>query len=204
MRNTTRKARKFLFTTLPSNDLGLLTRSLPIAAELAQRGHRIAFCSPAEAPTQLIAAAGFDNLLPRHPLYHLMTVRPTPQGLYKLIKSEPFKRDFGNVFNFLGKLIRLAPTSFPSPTSEIWNMDHIGAFIMPTENLVRTTCEALMTLMADFEADVIVDFWNPLACMAARAIGKPLVAVIQADMHPDSRASSGGKSRHRTSPPLSR
>jgi UDP:flavonoid glycosyltransferase YjiC (YdhE family) len=188
MKNTAGRAQKFLFTTLPSNDLGLLTRSLPIANELAQRGHKIAFCSPAEAPAKLIAAAGFDNLLPGHPLYHLMTAQPRPQSLYKLIKSEQFKRDFGNIFNFLSKLIRTIPTAYPSITSEIWDMDHVGAFMgMLNKNLVHSTCQALMTLMADFEADVVVDFWNPLACMAARAIRKPLVTVIQADMHPDSR-----------------
>ncbi len=30
---------KLLFTTLPSNDLGLLTRSLPIAKEMTEKGH---------------------------------------------------------------------------------------------------------------------------------------------------------------------
>ena len=34
----------FLFTTLPTNDLGLLTWSLPIATELAARGRTILFC----------------------------------------------------------------------------------------------------------------------------------------------------------------
>jgi UDP:flavonoid glycosyltransferase YjiC (YdhE family) len=53
---------RYLFTTLPSNDLGLLTRSLPIARELRNRGHQIAFCSPAKAPNKLISEAGFDNL----------------------------------------------------------------------------------------------------------------------------------------------
>jgi len=32
---------KFLFTTLPTNDLGLLTRSLPIARELAATVKRV-------------------------------------------------------------------------------------------------------------------------------------------------------------------
>jgi hypothetical protein len=41
--------RTYLFTTLPTNDLGLLTRSLPIARELAGRGHRVIFCNPAAA-----------------------------------------------------------------------------------------------------------------------------------------------------------
>jgi UDP:flavonoid glycosyltransferase YjiC (YdhE family) len=63
---------RFLFTTLPSNDLGLLARSLPVASELTKRGHEVAFCSPAETPSRLVAEAGFDNLLPKHPVYYLM------------------------------------------------------------------------------------------------------------------------------------
>ena len=39
---------RYLFTTLPSNDLGLLTQSLPIACELRNRGHQAASCSPAK------------------------------------------------------------------------------------------------------------------------------------------------------------
>jgi UDP:flavonoid glycosyltransferase YjiC (YdhE family) len=62
---------KFLFTTQVSNDLGLLTRSLPIACELKQRGHQVAFCNPAAAPTKLITEAGLANLCPRHPTYYL-------------------------------------------------------------------------------------------------------------------------------------
>ncbi len=58
---------KFLFTTQASNDLGLLTRSLPIAHELKQHGHQVAFCNPALTPRKLIAEAGFENLLPKHP-----------------------------------------------------------------------------------------------------------------------------------------
>ena len=49
--------KKFLFTTLPSNDLGLLTRSLPIAQELTKLGHKIVFSSPAKAPDSLIKNA---------------------------------------------------------------------------------------------------------------------------------------------------
>jgi len=55
---------KYLFTTLPTNDLGLPARSLPIAQELRKRGHQVTFCNPAQAPTRLISGAGFDNLLP--------------------------------------------------------------------------------------------------------------------------------------------
>ena len=55
---------KFLFTTLPSNDLGLLTRSLPIANELKKFDHEIFFSSPAKAPDKLIKDAGFDEVRP--------------------------------------------------------------------------------------------------------------------------------------------
>src|SRR5258708_38648640 len=72
----------FLFTTLPTNDLGLLTRSLPIARELAEQGHTILFCSPANAPSRLIAEAGFHNLLPRHPIYDLMRGDQSRKGLF--------------------------------------------------------------------------------------------------------------------------
>jgi UDP:flavonoid glycosyltransferase YjiC (YdhE family) len=178
--------KKYLFTTLPSNDLGLLTRSLPLAGELAQRGHEIAFCSPGLAPSKLIAEAGFANLLPAHPIYHLMAAEPSARGLYRLVQSQRFKRDFGNLFNFLGQLARIMPLKYPRFTSEMWDMDHLvsmGGVL--NKNIVRTMCDALMTMMVDY--DVVVDFWNPWACIAARAAHKPLVTVIQADMHPHSQ-----------------
>jgi hypothetical protein len=60
----------FLFTTLPSNDLGLLTRSLPIARELRELGHEVLFCSPGVAPRKLVEDAGFEGRVPDDPLYH--------------------------------------------------------------------------------------------------------------------------------------
>lgn len=179
---------KLLFTTMPTNDLGLLVRSLPVANELAKRGHTVAFCNPAPAPSKLIAEAGFDNLLPKHPLYHLMTGKLSLRDLRRITKSEQFKQNFGNLFTFLSKLIRSMPTKFAPITSEIWNMDHLGAFIgLLNERFVRATCDALSTLITEYGADIVVDSMNPFACIAARATQKPLAALLQADMHPDSR-----------------
>lgn len=179
---------RYLFTTLTSNDLGLLTRSLPIATELAKNGNEIIFCSPGPAPAKLIANAGFDNQLPRHPIYHLMTVEPGLKSLFKFIRAERFKEDFGNLHKFLGQLLRSLPIRTPPITSEIWDMDHISAVAgMLNKNFVRTICISLMELITDLEIDVVVDFWNPMACIAARAMQKPLVTVIQADIHPDSQ-----------------
>jgi UDP:flavonoid glycosyltransferase YjiC (YdhE family) len=51
---------RFLFTMLFANDLGLPTRLIPIARELAGRGHSVAFLNPAPAPAQLIADSGLE------------------------------------------------------------------------------------------------------------------------------------------------
>ena len=177
---------KFLFTTLPTNDLGLLTRSLPIARELSTRGHTIFFCSPDKAPSKLIAEAGFENLLPKHPLYDLVATDQSSRGLVKFIASGKYKQRYGNLFNFLSKLIPALPTKSAPDTSEVWNMDHAGAMMgMLNEGFVRANCEALKQMMADCDADVIVDFWNPMAVIAARALQKPLVAVNQSRAHPE-------------------
>ena len=40
----------FLFTSLWADDLGLPTRSIPIALELQERGHKVVFCEPQKAP----------------------------------------------------------------------------------------------------------------------------------------------------------
>jgi UDP:flavonoid glycosyltransferase YjiC (YdhE family) len=64
-------AMKYLFTTLESDDLGLLARALPLAAELRERGHKIAFCSTKPARRKVIDEAGFENLWPRHPMYYI-------------------------------------------------------------------------------------------------------------------------------------
>jgi hypothetical protein len=72
-------------------------------------------------------------------------------------------------------------------TSEIWNLDHFMTLMGSlSANCVRSDVAALMTVMTDWKADAIVDFWNPDACIAARAAKKPLITVIQSDLHPES------------------
>ena len=58
---------------------------------------------------------------------------------------------------------------------------------MGNENYVRAEVNARMELIREYEPDAVVDFWNPGACIAARASHKPLITVIQADFHPQSR-----------------
>jgi MGT family glycosyltransferase len=178
----------FLFTTLPTNDLGLLTRSLPIARELAEQGHTIWFCSPAKAPSRLIAEAGFDNLVPRHPIYDLMRGDQSLQGLVRFITSGQWRQRYDNLFRFFYQLIPALPIKSAPNTLEVWNMDHAGALMgLLNEGFVRASCSALQATMVDCGADVVVDFWNPLAVMAARAQNIPVITVIQADAHPGSQ-----------------
>jgi hypothetical protein len=58
---------------------------------------------------------------------------------------------------------------------------------MGIENNVRAHVNALMELISEYEPDAVVDFYSPSACIAARASHKPLITVIQADFHPQSR-----------------
>ena len=138
---------KFLFTNLWTDDLGLPTRTVPIASELAKRGHHVTFCNPAPSPTKIIKQAGFENVIPS--LQHF-------------------------------------PTIFAPMTPHMWNMDHgaaMGGYL--DEAFVRDSVEVLTKLMDD--VDAVVDSWNLSACMAARISKKPLVSIIQADMHPSNR-----------------
>ena len=86
------RAVKLLLTTLPTNDLGLMTRSLPIAPELAARGHAVAFSNPARAPSRLIAEAHFANILPKHPLHDLIAIDRTIGGLFRMLPTWPWRR----------------------------------------------------------------------------------------------------------------
>lgn len=137
---------KILCTTLPSNDLGLLARTIPVARELASMGHKVAYCNPAPAPSQLIAEAGIENIAP--PAWPI-------------------------------------PKAFAPSTMDVWDLGHFWALIgLLDEDFARGFCEAMMRLMTDWEADVVLDSWNVGACMAARVLRKPLVSIIQADLHP--------------------
>jgi UDP:flavonoid glycosyltransferase YjiC (YdhE family) len=178
---------KFLFTTLPTNDLGLLTRSLPIARELKARGHKILFSSPAPAPSRLIADAGFENLIPKHPIYDLMGADQKLKGLVELLAARGHKQHYGNLFNFLRQLIPAIPVKSAPNTREVWDFDHTSAIMgMLNKGFVYANCEALKNTIADSAADVVVDFLNPFAVIAARVLQRPLVTVIQGNFHPQS------------------
>ncbi|MEJ2656724.1 MAG: hypothetical protein P8012_05950, partial [Desulfobacterales bacterium] len=172
---------RYLFTTLPTNDLGLLTQSLPIARELRDRGHQIAFCSPARAPVKLISEAGFDNLLPDQPLYYLISGDISFSRLSRLFLSGHLIRDAKILISIIKHMSRHS-------TAEIWNIDHfMYLFGMWNEEFVRINVDALAELIGAYKPDAIVDFLNPFACIASRVCNKPLITIIQSDMHPQSQ-----------------
>jgi hypothetical protein len=178
----------FLLTTLPSNDLGLLVRSLPIARELEALGHRPLCCNPAPAPARLIADGGFENVVPDHPLHDLLAGTPDLRGLLGYLRSGRWRRRHRWVGSLLAELLPALPLRRAPATDEVWSMDHAGAMMgMQDVGFVRANCQAMLEVIRRWDPDVVVDFWNPFAVMAARAAHKPLVTVIQADAHPLSR-----------------
>ena len=171
--------KKFLFTSLISNDLGLFTRSLPIACELRDRGHQVTFCNSAKAPSKVVSDAGFDNLPPKWNVFNVLSGDFGLSTLYKLIRSKHFKRDWG-IYMSIMRSARLS-------TAEYWSVDHMASGVMGNENYVRADVNAWMELIREYDPDAVVDFSNMSACIATRASHKPLITVIQADFHPQSR-----------------
>jgi MGT family glycosyltransferase len=172
--------KKLLFTTLFSNDLGLLTRSLPIARELRERGHHVAFYNPSKAPTKLIADAGFDNILPKWPLLYLRGGNMSLSRFLRVLGSRHAVRDLGILASDMKRMKRFG-------TPEIWNIDQFMHLLMNDENYARAEVRNLVDVINEHEPDAVVDFWNVGACIAARVTRKPLITVIQADMHPQSK-----------------
>ena len=161
---------KLLFTTLPTNDLGLMTRSLPIARELAARGHDVAFSNPARAPSKLIAEARLANILPRHPLYDLIAIDRTMGGLLRLLRTRPWRRHQMTPFAYIRSVLAAIPTRFPPASADVWDADHAGAAMgLLNEGFVRAGVEAYGAVIKAFGPDAVVDFWNPFAAIAAPA-----------------------------------
>jgi UDP:flavonoid glycosyltransferase YjiC (YdhE family) len=83
---------------------------------------------------------------------------------------------------------RALPTVIPPFTQRIRNMDHFyAAYGYQDEDFLRVDCEGMMTVAADYAPDVIIDSWNLSSCIAARTLRKPLVSIIQGDMHPSNQ-----------------
>jgi UDP:flavonoid glycosyltransferase YjiC (YdhE family) len=172
--------KRCLFTTLPSNDLGLLTRALPIAKELAGFGFEVSFCHPAKSPGLLIKEAGFKNFISEASLFRLVSAEINLQSLSKFVFSK-------NVLRYTTSLIHFLQVQAKHSTDEIWNIDHFMIFFgMLNEEFIRLGVEDHIEMIKSTGAEAVIDFWNPFACIAARILNLPLISIIQAEMHPQS------------------
>jgi hypothetical protein len=171
---------RLLFTCFPSNDLGVIARLVPIARELRLKSHQISFSHPSPAPQKIIAEAGFENPLPDEPLYHVFADF-SGSGMLRLLRR-------GSPLRTLKSLVFQMKYSSRFGTADVWNMDHFMALSgLADRNFDRALVAALVGIMNTFKPDAVVDSWNPWACIAARYLRKPLITVIQADSHPQSR-----------------
>ena len=136
-----------------SEDLGLLTRTLPVAKELEKRGHRVAFCNPAHIASKGIGETGMENLPLNHPLMYLGSFGwPNATKFLQLVRSGRMKKEFGGTGNFMKQYGRALPNNFAPSTSEIWDMDHLWALTLAlNEGYARCTCEAFMNVMKESE-----------------------------------------------------
>ena len=67
------------------------------------------------------------------------------------------------------------PFRFARQTPEVWNMDHGAAMAgLMNSGFVRANCNAFISLIRDHDPDIVVDFWNRFACIAARVLNKSL------------------------------
>ncbi len=173
--------KKLLFSMQPTNDLGLLAQSLPIARELRDRGHRIIFSSPAKAPSKVISDNGFKNLTPGWPIYMILNGDTRFESYFKMLGSMRLKRDI-DILSWYIKHMR------ENATPEIWNIDHFTYIMgMCNEEYVKAVIDTLTKMIVKLKPDAIVNFWNPFISIVAGINKIPLISVIQADLHPQSK-----------------
>jgi len=71
--------------------------------------------------------------------------------------------------------------------SQAWDVEHFFGGVYTQEDYVRGAVAVYVDLVRDFAPDVIVDSFEPMACLAARILKVPLVTVLQGNFHPASR-----------------
>ena len=84
-------------------------------------------------------------------------------------------------------------TPMPDPSFDLsliaegWDVEHFFGGVYTSEDFVRRAVAAYVDLVRDFKPDMVVDTFEPIACMAARAARVPLATVLQGNIHPASR-----------------
>lgn len=176
---------KFLFTLLPSNDLGVVTRALPIATSLRSNGHKIVFSVHSKVPSKLISEERFVNIPLRTYLDNLAIKIRKNGGLVKFIRYTGLRESYSVIRKCIINNFKLLPKKFITSTPDVHNMEHF--FIlngMINKNYIIFMVESLMQVMKETEVDFVVDFWNPYAVIAAKALNIPVITINQFDVHP--------------------
>lgn len=84
-------------------------------------------------------------------------------------------------------------TPMPEPAFDLtmvaegWDVEHFFAGVYTSEPYVRGAVAAYVDLVRGFNPDMVVDSFEPIACLAARIAKAPLATVLQGNIHPASR-----------------
>jgi Glycosyl transferase 4-like domain len=80
-----------------------------------------------------------------------------------------------------------APAFDLTMVAEGWDVEHFFAGLYTSEEYVRDATAVYVDLVRDYAPDMVVDSFEPIACLAARIAKVPLATVLQGNIHPASR-----------------
>jgi MGT family glycosyltransferase len=80
-----------------------------------------------------------------------------------------------------------APAFDLAMVSQAWDVEHFFAGVYTSEDYVREALPVYLDLVRDYAPDMVIDSFDPLACLAARILKVPLATVLQGNFHPASR-----------------
>lgn len=80
-----------------------------------------------------------------------------------------------------------APAFDLTQIAEAWDVEHFFGGVYTQEEYVRDAVAVYVDLVRDYAPDMVVDSFEPIACLAARILKIPLATVLQGNIHPASR-----------------
>lgn len=80
-----------------------------------------------------------------------------------------------------------APAFDLTMVAEAWDVEHFFGGVYTQQEYVRDTVAVYLDLIRDFAPDMVVDSFEPIACLAAHIAKVPLATVLQGNIHPAGR-----------------
>ena len=80
-----------------------------------------------------------------------------------------------------------APAFDLTMVAEGWDVEHFFSGLYTSEEYVRDATAVYVDLVRDYAPDMVVDSFEPIACLAAHIAKVPLATVLQGNIHPASR-----------------